>query len=91
MSSTRFLSAPIALAFVIATGCNTMRREVVVPAHHPANADAIEAPMPPPSTTLTVAPSPPTTDTSAEKPRHHPVHHHVPASAPAAGIDAETH
>lgn len=85
MSSARSIARLTILAAVLLTGCNTMRREVIVSAHHPASPDAPEAPLPPDSTTLSVAPSASPVGTNAAAPAHGP-HQHAPAAGatPAA-------
>jgi hypothetical protein len=57
MFSARLIARATVLAAVLVAGCTTMRREVIVSAHHPASPDAPEAPLPPESTTLVVAPA----------------------------------
>ncbi len=65
-------------AVLLAGGCTTVRREVVVPPSHPASPDAVEAPLPPESATLAVQPAaaPNATPAGASSSRHQ---RHAPA------------
>jgi len=54
MTARTLLTRALVLATLLADGCATTARPVVVSIRHPANPAAAEAPLPPDSTTLAV-------------------------------------
>lgn len=78
MWSFRFLSRVVLLGCVVAAGCRTMRREVVVSPQHPASPEAAEAPLPAESTTLSVEPTASAHDGSGTAPSAHAHHAEMP-------------
>jgi hypothetical protein len=75
MSSVQFLSRAIVLGLLVAAGCRTVRREVVIPPQHPASPDAAEAPLPAESTTLAVEPTAAPQAGAGATPSAHGAHH----------------